>query len=269
MRRRPERDAGGASEWSPARLLAVAVASALVALAVLAGVVLAVVAALTGDEPTAPAAGRGAPPSSTAVSREDALAAAPMPSADPDYALPGPVATRTAEVLVLPRATGVGAADVPTGFPHTPEGALAQLAALDLTAMESGSMDGVRRVITAWAAPGGPTAETWSGVRGMARLLSAAGLSSAGSPELAVVVRPVMGLVKGTVGPDFAVVCVDLEFTVTVARTVRVAIADCQRMVWTGGRWVIGPGAEPAPAPSIWPGTEAASAAGYRELRHG
>ncbi|SFP63200.1 hypothetical protein SAMN05660464_3771 [Geodermatophilus dictyosporus] len=268
MRRRKNHDADGSAEWSSARLLAVAVVSALVAVAVLAGVVLAVVAVLTDEAPTAPTAGRGALPPST-LSRQDALAAVPMPSADPDDALSGPVSTQAADVLDLPRATGVGAADVPTGFPRTPEGALAQLAAIDVTAMEGGSMDGVRRVITGWAAPGGPTAETWSGVRGMARLLSAAGLSGAGSPQLAVVVRPAMGLIKGTVGPDFAVVCVDLEFTVTVEQTARTAIADCQRMVWTGGRWVIGPGLEPAPAPSIWPGTEAAIAAGYRELRHG
>jgi hypothetical protein len=268
MRGRPDRNTDGSPEWSSARLLAVALISALVALAVLVGVVLAVVAAVSSDESSEPPAGREVPPSSTAVSREDALAAAPMPAADPGNALPGPVATETADVLELPRATAVGAAGVPTGFPRTPEGALAQLAAIDVTAMESGSMDGVRRVIAGWAAPGGPTAQTWSGVRGMARLLSAAGLSSAGSPQLAVVVRPVMGLVKGTVGPDFAVVCVDSEFTVTVERTARIAIADCQRMVWAGERWVIGPGAAPAPAPSLWPGTEAAIAAGYRELRH-
>jgi hypothetical protein len=53
-----------------------------------------------------------------------------------------------------------------------------------------------------------------------------------------------------------------------VERTSRTAIADCQRMTWTGERWVIGAGTEPAPAPSIWPGTEAAIAAGYRDLRH-
>ncbi|SFT82537.1 hypothetical protein SAMN05660657_03312 [Geodermatophilus amargosae] len=269
MRRRYEDQPDASPKWSPARLLAVAVLSALVALAVLAGVVLAVVAALTGDEASASAAGREVAPPSATVSRQNALAAAPMPTADPDDALPGPVSTRAPALLELPRATGIGPADVPTGFPRTPEGALAQLAALDVTAMESGSIDGVRRVITGWAAPGGPTARTWSGVHGMARLLSAAGLSGAGSPQLAVVVRPVTGLVKGTVGPDFAVVCVNSELTVTVERTARIAVADCQRMAWTGGRWVIGPGAEPAPAPSVWPGTDAATAAGYRELRHG
>ena len=102
----------------------------------------------------------------------------------------------------------------------------------------------------------------------MAGLLSSAGLSGAGSPQLAIVVRPAMGLIKGTVGPDFAVVCVDLEFTVTVEVTSRIAIADCQRMTWAGDRWLIGPGPEPARAPSVWPGTDLAIEVGYQDLRY-
>jgi hypothetical protein len=268
MRRRTERPAGDASEWGPARLLVLVAGSALLALAVLTGLVLAVIGALTGDEPDATDAARQAAAPPTEVSQQDALAAAPMPAADSDAALPGPVSSQAADVLGVPHATGVGPAEVPTGFPRTPEGALARLAAIDVTAMQTGSMGGVRQVIAAWAAPGGPTPETWSGVDGMASLLSAAGLSSAGSPQLAIVVRPVMGLIKGTVGAEFAVVCVDLEFTVTVEQTSRIAVADCQRMAWAGDRWVIGPGAEPAPAPSVWPGTDAAVAAGWRDLRH-
>lgn len=267
MRRRPDVRRSGTPEWSPARLLAALVVSAVVALAVLAGLVLAVVGGLI-QEPDERDAARQAAASPSGMSRHDALAAAPMPTADPDDALPGPVSSQAAGVLELPRATGVGRADVPTGFSRTPEGSLAQLAAIDVTAMQSGSMDGVRRVITEWAAPGGPTPETWSGVDGMASLLSAAGLAGAGSPQLAIVVRPAMGLIKGTVGDEFAVVCVNFEFTVTVEQTSRIAIADCQRMAWVGDRWVIGPGAEPAPAPSVWPGTEAAIAAGWRDLRH-
>ncbi|RBY95418.1 hypothetical protein DQ237_14250 [Blastococcus sp. TF02-8] len=267
MRRRLDVHGSGAQEWSPARLLTALVVSAVVALAVLAGLVVAVVVGLT-EEPDEREAARQAAAPSQGMSRQDALAVAPMPTADPEDALPGPLSRHAAGVLELPRATGVGPADVPTGFPRTPEGSLAQLAAIDVTAMQTGSMDGVRRVIAEWAAPGGPTPETWSGVDGMASLLSAAGLSGAGSPQLAIVVRPVMGLIKGTVGEDFAVVCVNFEFTVTVEQTSRIAIADCQRMAWVGDRWVIGPGEEPAPAPSVWPGTEAAIAAGWRDLRH-
>ena len=254
--------------WGPTRLLVLIVVSVLVVLALLAGLVLAVVGALTEDQRNGAGAEARAVAPTTELSQRDALAAAPMPTADPDAALPGPLSNRSAGVLQVPRATGTGPADVPTGFPRTPEGALAQLAAIDVTAMQTGSMDGVRQVIAEWAAPGGPTSETWSGVDGMASLLSAAGLSSAGSPELAIVVRPVMGLIKGTVGEEFAVVCVNFEFTVTVEATSRIAIADCQRMAWVGDRWVIGPGEEPAPAPSVWPGTEAAIAAGYRDLRY-
>lgn len=268
MRRRRDVRGSGGPEWGPARVLTLVAVAALVALAVLTGVVLAVVGMLTEKQQSATdAPGHGAAPS-TAMSLQDALAAMPMPTADPDDALPGPVSRQAAGVIELPRATADGPADVHTGFPRTPEGALAQLAAIDVTAMQTGSMDGVRRVIAEWAAPGGPTPETWSGVDGMASLLSAAGLSGAGSPQLAIVVRPVMGLIKGTVGPQFAVVCVNLEFTVTVEQTSRIAIADCQRMAWVGDRWVIGAGPEPAQAPSIWPGTDAAIAAGWRDLHH-
>ena len=268
MRRRRDVPGSGVPGWEPARLCALVVVAALVALVVSAGVVLAVVGVLTEEEPGSADAARQEEAPSTETSSQDALAAMAMPTTDPDDALPGPVSRQAAGVIELPRTTADGPADVPTGFPRTPEGALAQLAAIDVTAMQSGSMDGVRRVIAEWAAPGGPTPETWSGAAGMASLLSAAGLSGAGSPQLAIVVRPAMGLIKGSVGPQFVVVCVNLEFTVTVEQTSRIAIADCQRMSWAGDRWEIGPGPEPAPAPSVWPGTDTAIAAGWRDLRH-
>lgn len=270
MRRQQERRRGdaGAPVWSSARLLATVAAGAVAVLALLVGLVFAVVTGLGDGASRRAGAAPGPIPASTAMSDEDALAAAPMPSADPAAAQPGPLSTREAGSLELPRAGGTGPAEVPTGFPRTPEGALAQLAAIDMAAMQTGSVDDARRVISSWAAPGGPTSESWSGVKGMAELLSSAGLPGGGSPQLAIVVRPLMGLVKGTVGPGFAVVCADFEFTVTVAQTSRIAVADCQRMAWAGERWLIGPGAEPAPAPSVWPGTDAAIAAGYRELRY-
>ena len=87
---------------------------------------------------------------------------------------------------------------------------------------------------------------------------------------------PMMGLVKATDGPDWAVVCVDFEVDATVTKTARIAAADCQRMMWLPGsiasapgagqgRWTIAAGPEPAPAPSIWPGTDAAITAGYQQ----
>jgi len=201
--------------------------------------------------------------------RQDALASAPMPVVDPSEAQPGPVSTRNPGLIRLPGPTRVGPAGVPTGFPRTPEGALAQLAAIDQAAMQSGSLAGVREVIAEWAAPGGPTQESWSAVEAMASFLDAAGLSSGGSAQLALSVTPMMGMIKGTVGPDFVVPCVNFEFAATMTETVRVAASDCQRMVWDGRRWLIGPGPEPAPAPDVWPGTETAVTVGYKDLRRG
>ena len=102
----------------------------------------------------------------------------------------------------------------------------------------------------------------------MAGLLDAAGTSGGGG-GLAVVATPAMGLIKGTVVDDAVVVCVDFEVDVTVTSTARGALADCQRMVWTGKRWMIGPGAEPADPPSVWPSTDLARQVGYRDLRRG
>ena len=134
MNRRQRHQESGAAEWGPARLLTLLAVSALVALGVLAGLVLVVIAALTADDPHPGDAAPQATAPATGMSRQDALAAAPMPPAEPEAALPGPLATEAAGVLELPRPNGVGPAKVPTGFPRTPEGALAQLVAIDVTA---------------------------------------------------------------------------------------------------------------------------------------
>jgi hypothetical protein len=149
---------------------------------------------------------------------------------------------------------------------------LAQLAVIDQVAIESASMDEARAVIDGWAMRGGPTPATWSGAAAVAKLLTAAGRSSGPDP-LAVVLTPVMGLIKGSVGDDFVVPCVDFELDVTLAQTARGAVADCQRMVWNpgpgpaGGRWMIGPGPEAATPPAVWPDTATAVGVGYADLR--
>jgi len=193
-----------------------------------------------------------------------------MPTVPADAAQPGPVSLRDPGApIMLPAATRTGPAGVPTGFGPTRVGALAQLAAIDQAALQSGALSGARAVITGWALPGGPTTTNWSGVAALAALLSAAGLSGGGSGQLAIVVTTLMGQVKGSVGGDFVLPCVDFEVDVTLQQTARAAAADCQRMVWTGDRWMIGPGVEPAAAPSVWPDTDTAIGVGWRDLRRG
>ena len=202
----------------------------------------------------------------------DELATAPLPVVAAEAAQPGPLsAESTARSMTIPPPQSLGSVQVPTGFPHTSEGALAQLVAIDQRALESTSITTAQKVITEWALSGGPTGSSWSGTRAVVTLLSAVGMTADGGGELEVVLRPAMGLIKGHVGGDFVIPCVDFVATISTVRTtsggpVRVAVADCQRMVWHEGGWRIGPGEEPAPAPSIWPGTRASYDVGYRWL---
>ena len=230
--------------------------------------------------------------------RRDQLAGRPLPAVPESASHPSAVSLADPGApWLLPAATRTGPAGVPTGFTQTPQGAMAQLAAIDTAALSSASLAGARAVITGWAAPGGPTTSSWSVIRAIATLLSETDLSG-GTGQLAVLPTPLMGLIKGSLSanpagtagtagsggsgkPVFVVPCVDFELDVTVTSTARGAAADCQRMVWTsdnastagtggaGGRWLIGPGPEPAVGPSVWPDTDLALAVGYRDLRRG
>ncbi|KQS64321.1 hypothetical protein ASG41_16890 [Modestobacter sp. Leaf380] len=264
--------------WTRRRMLTLLVTVGLVFVLLVGVAVVAVVHTVlptqTGTETTSTPESSGtaatASPSQSLEQAQDMLAARPMPAVPESAARPGPVSTRDpGPSIVLPAATHAGPAGVPTGFPQTPEGALAQLAAIDQAAVQSASLDGAREVISAWAAPGGPTTSSWSVVAAVGRLLEAAGLSGGGSAQLAVVLTPLMGLIKGVVGSDFVVPCIDFELDVTLEQTARGAAADCQRMVWRNDRWLIGPGDEPAVPPSVWPGTDLAISVGYRDLRRG
>ena len=72
-------------------------------------------------------------------------------------------------------------------------------------------------------------------------------MSSEAQNTITVGAEPKMGLIKGTVGDDFVIPCIDFIITATTAsgQSQQVAAADCQRMVWQDGRWVIGEGEEP------------------------
>ena len=217
-------------------------------------------------------------PDSPSQGLEDAIAARPMASLPLSSATPGPVSTRDpGPVIVVPECPQAGPAGVPTGCPRSPAGALAQLIAIDRTALQSGTMAGAREVITAWAVPGGPTTTSWSGVHAMASLLSPKrGRSASGLSAVPVVLTPVMGLFKGQYkgqsGDDFVVPCVGFELAVTLTQTARVGVSDCQRMTWiegvvgATGRWMIGAGPEPVQAPNVWPDTDAAIDAGFTDL---
>lgn len=268
-RNRPRR---APASWTSRQLFAVLAATGLLLMAAVAGTTLALIPEASRPRPEvsrSPSAPGSPAPVSFAGSLEDALAAAPMPAASVQDAEPAALAAATPALLDLPGATGSGAEGVPTGFPHTPAGALAQLAAIDEAAIESGSLPGAQAVVTGWAVQGAPVAQPSSQVEDMAHLLTGLGLSDTGSRELGIELTPAMGLVKGSVGPDYAVVCIDAVLAVTYQRLVRIAVADCQRMAWSGDRWLLAAGTSPARAPAVWPGTVKSFAVGYRELGDG
>ena len=258
------------TEWTRLRLQILLGAGVAVVLALVIGGAWSVLSMFTGSnaDDTGATGGSGSAQSAQDLLANKKLATAPVEAAQPG----GDLSTGKTGTIEIPPPMEVGDVGVATGYPHTPQGALAQLAAIDSTALSSASVPVAQDVITKWAAPGGPTPETWSGVQGVATLLGSAGLSADAQNSITISVEPKMGFIKGTVGPDFVVPCLDLIITATLpgAQPQQVAAADCQRMVWqgdsNGGRWVIGPGDEPAPAPSLWPGSQASFDAGYQWL---
>jgi hypothetical protein len=221
-----------------------------------------------GTGPAASGPGQGGRVTMAEAAARDELAERPMRQFPESFQWPSRLSTREpVDPIHLPGPRRSGPAGVATGFPRSPEGTMAQLAAIVETALESGNLPRARAVIRHWTTPGGPTPATWSGVTAMAELLSGLRLPGSGSPDLAIDVTAEMGLIKGQVGPGFVVPCVDFTFTVTLQDTIRFGTATCARMLWTGDGWRIGPGAEPADAPALWPGTDAAYEVGYRDLR--
>lgn len=212
--------------------------------------------------------GDGAPPGggfgalSPALVR-DQIAAAPMTSVDGAAATRPDPATELAPPIHVPEPTvGRGPAGVPV-FGHTAEGAVAQLAAIDESVLEAMSVPQAREVHAAWVEPGGPGFEEWDLTQNVTAFLRGARQGATKDVTTLVEVTPSGGLVKGTDGPDWVLACVLLDVRATIQSSYRMGWANCHRMQWTGERWLIGAGAQPAKAPSAWPGSRAALAAGW------
>lgn len=220
----------------------------------------------TADRPrTAPAPVATTDSESAQQDARDDIAAEPMLQLPASAARPQPMVTHTAgPPIAMPAATDTTGL-VATGFPQTPEGALAQLAAIDALALRDLNPAQVLRVYEWAAEPGAVQLQRWTPYVAAAAALGAASVPE-GTADLASTFTPVAGQVKGVVGDDFVVACVLGEWQVTYRETARAGAADCQRMVWADGRWRIGAGEQPAYGPSAWPGSADAVRAGWRAL---
>jgi hypothetical protein len=230
------------------------------------GATLAAWHAITGSAQPNPAA-TGKPtalPSDGEPSRDE-IAAAAMPSVDPQAAFRPDPATAPSVSIVVPAPTVLdGPAGVPTGFPQTPEGAVGQLAAIEQAVLESMSLPRAREIHTSWVQPGGPGFEQWTLTRNVTSFLTSA-RQGGDEKDLTTVVSaaPAAALVKGSDGPSWTVACVLLDVQAWIKTESRMGYGLCARMEWVDGRWQVAAGPEPAPAPSAWPGSNAAAAAGW------
>ncbi len=261
----------GSTEWGRSRLLRILAAAVVVAALLLSGLVYAVYLALTGigdDANASPQVATGETDRSTVAqgaSHRDEIAAEPMLTVPESAAFPAEEASQEAPSIKIPAGTGAtGPGFVMTGFPHTPEGAIGQLAQIDTAVLQSMSLQTAHEVYNTWALPGGVSADDWWLTASVRAFLSSTDMGEVKDPSASVTLEPAAALVKGTDGPDWTTVCVLMKVTATYRQEAEIAFAHCERMQWVGGRWMVAPGAPPAPAPATWPGTALALEAGWR-----
>jgi hypothetical protein len=260
--------------WGRGKLLAILVAALAAGLALLAGLGLFIWQVLA-DDPARPVATEDTerPPvvldeadlPEDGPARREQIAHAQMLSVeDPRAYREGQVATTVAEPLGVPSPSRIGPVGIATGYPQTPEGAVAQLAAIDVAVIQGMSVPATHEIYLSWST-GGADPARWVMTGNVTDFLTAAGQSGQ-SKEAGLVVTavPAAGQVKGTDGDDWTVACVLLELHARLVQEATVAYGHCEAMTWTGDRWVIDPTASVSPAPSTWPGTDLAAEAGWR-----
>jgi hypothetical protein len=201
---------------------------------------------------------------------EAVLATRPMPMLPPSAAAPRPLATRPAPgMLRLPSATGELAV-VPAGFPPTPPGAVAALAALTTYGLSGGDPAIYAADYAAASAPGAPAPRTARLVDLLSSIRATAGLPPTGPvPDLTMTWQLTEGQVKGVLDEGrYAVVCVLGQFSATYqGRVLADGVGDCQALRWVSGQWRISPGPAAATASDAWPGSQDAVNAGYQEVQ--
>lgn len=262
--------------WGRSRLLATLAAGVVAALLFVLGLGLALFFGLRSagqDAPTQVAATE-VDAAGTGPAHRDQVAGQPMLPVAPEDARRGVPAAQAGPVIQVPVATGAGPAQVPTGFPRIPEGAVGQLAAIETTLLQGMSIPQANQVYDRWALPNGTGVANWPLTKNVQNFLASAGQGQNKDATVAVTATPAAGQVKGTDGAHWVLACVLLDVRATITAEARIGYGYCERMQWhpgsggaettAGGRWMIAPGAPAATAPSTWPGTDLAFKAGWR-----
>ncbi|GAA1751216.1 hypothetical protein [Aeromicrobium alkaliterrae] len=194
----------------------------------------------------------------------DAVAATPMLEITEADLRPAAPSLELAKTLMMPGATGTGIADVPTGYPHTPEGAVAQLTSIVIAALPPMDTEAARFVFQSWSDPKADYL-TWPIAQSIQAFHASAGTTN-GDPTIETSAIPAAGQIKGTDGDDWVLACVLLDVQISLAEKTRFGFGHCERMQWDGTRWEIAAGTTPAVAPSTWPNSQRSLDAGWRTL---
>jgi hypothetical protein len=267
-------DGNGTSPRARAlRKLAVATIVIFVVLFVVAAVAAVALNGGTGAGATTPGAAGGSPTAAADTGggqwdtdRQDQIAGAAMAQFPLAAAQPHELATTTGGAPLLIPAPTVTTGTVSTGFARTPEGALAQLKALNEAGMVGMDPATYATAYAAIAAPGAPGVATTTLAQVATGSRAKGGLPTTGPvPALSASYQVSAGLIKGSSdNGGFVVPCtLGVLSVVTTTASVRIAIGDCQAMRWISGQWRISPTRGPALAPATWPGTTEAQTAGY------
>ncbi len=267
--------------WGRSRLLATLAAGVVAALLFVLGLGLALFYGLRSagqDAPTQVGASK-VDAAGTGPAHRDQVAAQPMLPVAPEDARRGVPAALAGPVIQVPVATGAGPAQVPTGFPRIPEGAVGQLAAIETTVLQGMSIPQANQVYDRWALPSGTGVANWPLTKNVQNFLASSGVGDSQGQSrdatVAVTAAPAAAQVKGTDGADWVLACVLLDVQATITAEARIGYGYCERMQWLAGagggaensadgRWMIAPGNPAATAPSAWPGTDLAFKAGWR-----
>lgn len=203
---------------------------------------------------------------------EAELAARPMLQVPLAAIQPHALSTRTAgPPIVLPAPQQFVATLVPTGFPDTPEGAVAQLVELMKAGLSGGDPQVWAQIYNSLAEPGAQPADRTTTSNDLADLRHGAHLRPTGpsSSGLRMSWTPTSAMVKGsTADGTYVVACALGEFVAdNNGRVVSFGWGDCLPMRRVGDQWKVASGPTAAIAPSAWPASDEAVAAGWRDIQ--
>lgn len=261
------------------RALLILAGAALLVLALLVGVVVSLTSMFSADEPsstyqgppaaTGPGADGGGAGGGNGPEAEAALARAPMLEVPGQAALPHTLSTRSAgPPITLPQPEQVSGVLVPTGFPDTEQGAIAQAVELTRVGFTGADPQVWAQAYDSMAEPGAAPAAQTPASQDLVAFRRAANMPRTGPTRATVTWTPTSALVKGSTDDgSYVVTCVLGELVTDYkGRVATGGLGNCLPMRRVGDQWLVASGPRAWVAPATWPGSDEAVSVGYRDI---